>query len=422
MITRLTPLGGFFLALALFTAVATAEAAEGGTGFVRTEGTGLVGPDGKPFVIRSIGFGNWMLPEGYMFKFKVMRSPREIEQVISYLVGPEEADNFWAAFRENYIAEDDIKFIKAAGFTTVRIPLHWKLLVDPKDPQKFDGPGWAMLDRVIGWCREAGLKAVVDLHAAPGGQTGVNHDDGVGYPMTFYVPAHRRLTIALWQEIARRYRDEPAILGWEFLNEPISPFHDTNYLNPGLEPFYRQIAAAVRAVDKNHVIILSGAQWSANFGVFERPFDDNVMYTFHMFWADPKRHSVQDYVDFGNRWQVPIFLGETGEFTDAWNAAFRRVNEEAGIGWSFWAYKNLDTGSTVASINKPEGWDKIAAFGSTTPDRWPSLPRPSPEEAKRILDAYLEGAKFANTTIRRSYVASLGMMVPGDSAPVTASQ
>ena len=61
------------------------------------------------------------------------------------------------------------------------------------------GEGWFLLDRVLGWVRDAGPLAIVDLHAAPGGQTGINHDDGPGYPLMFYVPRDRQLTVKLWQ-------------------------------------------------------------------------------------------------------------------------------------------------------------------------------------------------------------------------------
>ena len=57
-----------------------------------------------------------------------------------------------------------------------------------------------------GWCSGATTRAcgsIIDLHAAPGGQTGVNHDDGPGFPLTFYVPRYRALTIALWQKTRR---------------------------------------------------------------------------------------------------------------------------------------------------------------------------------------------------------------------------
>src|SRR6202041_520119 len=124
-----------------------------------------------------------------------------------------------------------------AGFNTVRVPLNWRLFVAPGNGSatRFEGPGWALLDRLVGWCRDAGLRVIVDLHAAPGGQTGVNHDDGPGFPLTFYVPRDRALTIALWQKLAAHYRDETAILGYDLLNEPISPYNDVDSLNPRLE-------------------------------------------------------------------------------------------------------------------------------------------------------------------------------------------
>ncbi len=139
------------------------------------------------------------------------------------------------------------------------------------------------------WCHEAGLRVIIDLHAAPGGQTGVNHDDGPGFPLTFYVPRYRQLTIALWQKLAAHYRDETAILGYDFLNEPISPYSDVDYLNPQLEPLYRDIVAAIRSVDPNHAVLLGGGQWDTNFAVFDRPFDRNAVYTYHKFWANPTR-------------------------------------------------------------------------------------------------------------------------------------
>ncbi|MCK0198682.1 glycoside hydrolase family 5 protein [Ancylobacter sp. 6x-1] len=384
------------------------------SGFVRADGTRFVNPDGSTFHVKGMSFGNWLLPEGYMFKFDVQRSPREIENVISYLAGPEEAARFWKEFRDVYITEDDVAFLAKVGFTTVRIPLHWKFFMDPADPEKVnpDGEGWMLLDRVIGWARTHGIKAILDIHAAPGGQTGVNHDDGVGYPLTFYVPKYQRATINMWTAIASRYANETAVLGYDLLNEPISPYHDQDYLNPRLEPLYERITRAIRAVDPNHPVILAAAQWSTNFGVFGPPFDSNVAYTYHKFWASPERREVQDYVNFSNRWQVPLFLGETGELTNEWNARYRALNETFGIGWSFWTYKNLDSASTVVSIRKPEGWDAISAFGSAPTSAWPSMQKPPQAEVVATLNAYLANARFSAAEVNRDYVASLGLTAP----------
>ena len=193
--------------------------------FIHAEGTQLVDVHAGRFAVKGINLGNWLVPEGYMFKFMHARAPAEVAGVIESLIGPEEASRFWAQFRETYIAKEDIRFIKAAGFNTVRVPLHWRLFVERSDEgtDRFEGPGWFLLDRLIEWCRESDLHVIIDLHAAPGGQTGVNHDDGIGFPLAFYVPRYRHLTIALWRQLALHYRDEPTVLGYDLLNEPISP-------------------------------------------------------------------------------------------------------------------------------------------------------------------------------------------------------
>jgi hypothetical protein len=410
---RFVRIGGPLLFMTLILGNATGVA--GAPNFIHAEGKYLVDAHNSRFAIRGINLGNWLVPEGYMFKFTQARAPKEIAGVIEALIGPEEASRFWTDFRDDYITRDDIRFIKAAGFNTVRVPLHWRLFVAPGydvSADRFEGPGWRLLDRLVEWCREFDLRVIVDLHAAPGGQTGVNHDDGTGFPLTFYVPRYRRLTVALWRELAAHYRDEPVILGYDLLNEPISPYSDENYLNPRLEPLYREIVDAIRGVDSNHVVLLAGAQWSTSFAMFGRPFDANAIYTYHKFWAVPTRDALQTYVNFSNRWSVPLLIGETGEYNDAWNERFRRLHEQLGIGWCFWPYKTLDSETAVVSIRKPAGWDLIANVASAdmnTIDRTALPPRP---QALAILNAYLEAAKFANVRVNNTYLNSLGLAAP----------
>jgi len=381
--------------------------------FIHAEGTRLVDGHGDTFAVKGINLGNWLVPEGYMFKFKKARNPAEIAGVIEALIGREEASRFWSKFRDVYVAEDDIRFIKAAGFNTVRVPLNWRLFVEPGaggqggENDRFEGQGWSLLDRLVGWCRDSGLRLIIDLHAAPGGQTGAYPDDSPGFPLLFYVPRDRRLTIALWQKLAAHYRDETAVLGYDLLNEPISTYSDVAYLNPRLEPFYRDIVAAIRSVDPNHVVLLGGAQWNTNFAVFGRPFDNNAVYTYHEFWVNPTRNGLQSFLNFSNRWNVPLLIGETGELNNDWNAKFRRLNEGFGIGWVFWPYKNLDSDLAVVTVQKPAGWDLIAEAGSS---QNPSLP--PREEAVAILNAYLDAAKFRNVRVNADYLASLGLVAP----------
>ncbi|WP_421994854.1 glycoside hydrolase family 5 protein [Reyranella sp.] len=387
------------LSLLLLVGLAVPAAAGG---LVRTEGQSFVEPDGRTLHIKGISLGNWLMPEGYMFKFEVAKAPRQIYGAFDRLLGPARAAAFWRQFRDTYITADDIRFIKSVGFNTVRIPLHWRLFMG--EDGTVGGEGWYLLDRVLGWVREAGLYAIVDLHAAPGGQTGINHDDGPGYPLMFYVPRHRNLTVKLWRAIAFRYAGNPVILGYDILNEPIAPYHDVATLNPRLEPFYKEVTAAIREVDPGRVVILAAGQWSSSFDMFGPPFADNLAYTYHSFWASTRRDSIQRHLNFANRYDVPLFLGETGELTDEWNARFRRLHEEHDIGWSFWTYKNLDTQSTIVSIPRPEGWNEIVAFADGK-----RADRPDAALVDRAIAQYLDGIRFRNGVVRWSYLDSLGL-------------
>ena len=80
---------GGIAGLCLWTAAASAQ--DGPTGFIHTKGRALVDQTGEAFHVRGIGLGNWLMPEGYMFKFKTAKSPRAISALIETLVGREDA-------------------------------------------------------------------------------------------------------------------------------------------------------------------------------------------------------------------------------------------------------------------------------------------------------------------------------------------
>src|SRR5260370_4699005 len=96
---------------------------------VRTEGKHFIAPDGSTLLIKGTSLGNWLMPEGYMFKFEVAKAPRQIYGAFERLLGPERAQAFWTAYRDTYIGRDDIRFIKSVRFNTLRIPLHYALFM-----------------------------------------------------------------------------------------------------------------------------------------------------------------------------------------------------------------------------------------------------------------------------------------------------
>ncbi len=395
----------------LLLTLAASNSINGQSRFVTTRGKDLVSTDGKPLPLKGINLGNWLLPEGYMFKFKTANSPRLIATVINELVGEDEGRRFWKTYQENYVTREDIRFIKQSGFNSVRVPFSYRLFVSDAGPTKLEGEGYRLLDNVVAWSKAEKLYVILDMHAAPGGQTGDNIDDSWGYPFLFESPESQDLTVKIWRKIAARYRNEPTVIGYDLLNEPIAHHFDAAGLNPKLEPLYRKIVAGIREVDKNHVIFLGGAQWNNNFKVFGPPFDDKLVYTFHKYWMEVNTGAIQDYLDFRDQHSVPLWMGESGENTDEWIASYRTLLERNNIGWCFWPYKKLDATSCVASINKPVGWDAIIAFadGPRTTFEEVRKHRPEKEKVQKALSDYLERVKFANCRVNQGYLKALGL-------------
>ena len=381
------------------------------TGFVHTAGTELVDRSGKPLMLRGTNLGNWFEPEGYMFHLgDTAQSPREIEQLSYELIGPAKADAFWREWRESYITEADIDRIKAMGFNSVRVPIHWKLF------DRDNAEGFRILDQMMKWARKDHVYVIIDLHCAPGGQTGTNIDDSDGYPWLYLSPEAQKHTVEVWRRIAAHYSNEPMVLGYDLLNEPIPHFPQLSRFNGDLEPLYRRISAAIREVDRNHVLILGGAQWDSNFKVFGKPFDTNVMYTFHKYWTATDASVIKEYLEFRDKYKVPIWLGESGENKDEWVAAFTKTLEENHIGWCFWPYKKMDATSSEVTFDSPLHWDAIIALSKLPPGTGNAekriAARPSPEDAQAAFDDLLTRIRFSNERVNSRYVQALGLTTP----------
>jgi hypothetical protein len=374
--------------------------------YAHTRGTEVLDSANRPIQLKGTNLGNWMVPEGYMWRFNGgPQSPKEIEALVTELVGPTRAEAFWKTYRAQYVTREDIQFIRAQGFNSVRVPLHWKLF------QTDDAEGFRLLDRVVGWCREAGLLVILDLHAAPAGQTGTNIDDGHGYPWLFRDEGAQQQTIDLWARLARHYRNEPTVLGYDLLNEPIPNYPGYQELHPALEPLYKRIAQAIRAVDTHHILILGGAVWDGDFSVFGPPFDGNTIYQFHQYWMKVDPAAIAKFVAFRDKYHVPIWLGESGENTDEWVASYRTLLEKNDIGWAFWPYKKMQATSAPVSIAPPAHWDDIVAFAKlprgdgSVKERLASRPPQATIDA--TLAELLDNIKFAKCQVNAGYIHAM---------------
>lgn len=362
------------------------------SGFVQVKGTKLLDQRGREFFIRGIGLGNWMLPEGYMWQFTIGKAdrPRTIEKLIADLIGKEKADQFWVKFRETFITEADIERIAQTGFNTIRLPFNYKLFMEEGSGTNLKAEGFELTDKLISWCKKYHILVVLDMHAAPGGQTGRNIDDSEhDQPELFLNPLYWKKAVMLWKTIAERYKDEPTVLAYDLLNEPLPIEGQFIELTNRLEPFYREVTAAIREVDPNHIITIEGARWATEWSIFSKPFDKNLLYQFHKYWNATDQASIQTYLDFRKKWNVPVWCGETGENNIKWYRESFGLLEKQKIGWAFWTWKRLENMNSVYSIIQPSYWSDItmaAAYGIKC----------SPQKAEIILSNFLENCKIEN--------------------------
>jgi endoglucanase len=384
-------------------------------GFIAISGPDLISPSGEKIFIQGINLGNWLNPEGYMFRFQRTNSGRLIDEAFRELVGPDFTNAFWKKFKDNYITREDIRYIKSTGMNSIRLPFHYKLFTD----EDFMGlssaqDGFARMDSLVSWCRESGLYVILDMHDAPGGQTGDNIDDSYGYPWLFVSGESQALFVDIWKRIATHFKEEPVILGYDLLNEPIATHFAKEYalLNPQLEKLYKKAVAAIREVDKNHIILLGGAQWNSNFKVFsDSKFDDKIMYTCHRYWCDTLQANIRDFVNFRDSVKLPLYMGETGENSNEWIAAWTRLMVKNNIGYHYWPYKKMGRPSCVTTVPTPENWDSIVAFAEKPRLNYKEIreARPDQELVKKAMLDLLENCRFVNCTKNEEYIRAMGM-------------
>jgi hypothetical protein len=374
-------------------------------GYLHAADGRIVTGRGDEVLLRGMGLGNWLLPEGYMWKFEPPgpQSPREIEALVVDLVGKERALEFWRGFRDRFVTEDDIARIAAEGMDHVRLPLNARLLITPEGEPIEDG--FALIDRCVEWCREHRLWVVLDLHGAPGGQTGTNIDDSLGTPALFEDDHNRWLTLRLWRMLAERYRDETVVAGYDLLNEPLPNEYQHTYAER-LVSLYRELTDEIRAVDPHHMIIYEGSHWATNWSVFTEVWDPNSVLQFHKYWSPPDRPTIQGFIDVGARLGLPIWMGEGGENNLDWFQTAFQLYEDHSIGWNFWPWKKIETLTSPCSVTAPSGWTAIVDYAAQKGER------PDAEDAWRTLRELLDNVDLSRCHYRNEVVSAVLRRAP----------
>lgn len=252
--------------------------------------------------------------------------------------------------------ETHFALVKEAGFATVRLPVKWSDYALDSAPYTIESDFFERVDKLMNAAEKAKLNVVLNIH----------HYDGLDSAPD----QHLARFVALWKQIAERYRDRGDWLYFELDNEPHDKLIDrwNEVLRVGL--------AAVRESNAVRPVIIGPPSWNAIWALskLDLPEDPNVIVTVHMYnpfefthqgasWADPKVRDLKDKT-FGSPEEIakvkeeldkaanwsrehkrPIFLGEFGAFQSAplasrvlWTQTVARHCEQCDMSWAYWEY------------------------------------------------------------------------------------
>ncbi len=329
-------------------------------GFLKTNRTQIT-RDGEKIILKGVNLGGWLMMEGYILH-SLNVPERTFKKEFAQKLGQKTLEGFERDFRNHFIQEKDFKNIAKLGFNCLRVPFNSRLI--EKAPYQYSTTGVQHLDRTISWGKRYGLWIILDLHAACGAQNHDWHSDSLGKAELWQRKNLQDRTIALWEFLADRYKNEPTIAGYDLLNESVVA--DTKKLNS----FYQRLIQAIRRIDRNHILFVEGNIWATNLDCLDLFEDENLCLSIHFyepiqftanfipclsypvniegdkFNRTRIQNTMQHYYKIAQKRANPIFVGEFGinyregfYQEDLWLKDVLECFREFEFHWTYWTYK-----------------------------------------------------------------------------------
>lgn len=381
-----------------------------------TNGQKIINDKGENIQLRGLGLGGWMLQEGYMLKTAEFAGPQyKIKEKIAELVGEDGMNEFYKAYLKNGITKQDIDFLAKAGFNSIRLPMHYNLYTLPieKEPVKGQNTwleeGFTMTDDLLKWCADNKLYLILDLHAAPGGQGNDANisDNDKSKPSLWDSEDNQKKTIALWKKLAERYKDEPWIGGYDLINEPNINFTGKNpngtdeMSNAPLWKLQKEITEAIRTVDKKHIIIIEGNGWGNNYNGLTPLWDNNLVFSFHKYWNYNNDETLKFALNLREKYNIPIWLGETGENSNVWFTELISLLDKHNIGYAFWPMKKIDNIAGITNVKITPEYQKLLNYWKNGGEK------PSRDFAYKTLMKIADNYKFSNVEVKNDVIDAM---------------
>jgi hypothetical protein len=354
--------------------------------FVHRDGKALVDSTGKSIQLQGVNLGGWLLWEGWIWGGK-FKSQSTIFSSIESVIGKDSAAKFRDYVYRNYISEEDIKEISRQGFNVVRVPFNNRIF----DTVSCNAIGWEILDSLLKWCGKYHVYAVLDMHAAPGGQNPYFIADPEK-TILWKSEIDKQKTVSLWKKIADRYKNNSFVAGYDLLNEPVIS-KDQDLLS-----MYQRIIAGIREVDKNHLVILEGNSFAKKFTFFKSLPDENMCFSFHVYtwFGGQPSNKIKPYMDFANKLNAPMWCGEWGENTFDVIKQTEQVfaTEKSNMcGWCFWTWKKVPNNYiTLNGVIVNDNWKTFINW-CCKPDE---KTKPTKEAAQKAINDFEKAILYKN--------------------------
>ncbi|KAK4189824.1 family 5 putative glycoside hydrolase [Podospora australis] len=332
---------------------------------LRVEGTDIVDADGKRVILKGCATGGHTNMENFITGYPGHES--EMRKALLGVLGQEKYEFFFDKFLEYFFTPSDAKFLASLGLNCIRIPINYHHFIDDMNPSVIKQGGFKLVDRVVDACAAQGLYTIIDMHTFPGGQNqGWHSDAGIHKALFWDFKDFQDRMTDLWVEIAKHYKDNTWVAGYNPMNEPADPD------GVNLQKWYARVEKAIRAVDPAHILFLDGNTYAMDFSAFKEVLPNSV-YAIHDYASygfpagDPyvgspeqKEHLQKTYerkVQFMKEKKVPIWNGEFGPvyadpklYPDHEKINSQRydllgqqmkIYQQDQISWSIWLYKDI---------------------------------------------------------------------------------
>lgn len=384
--------------------------------FLKTQEQKIVNSESENVYLKGLGLGGWMLQEGYMLKTADFAGPQfKIKEKIAEVAGEDGKNTFYQAYLKNGITKKDIDSLAKWGFNSIRLPMHYDLYTLPieKEPVKGQNTwleeGFVMTDQLLEWCEANKIYLILDLHAAPGGQGNDENisDNDKSKPNLWQNEDNQKKTIALWKKLAERYKDKEWIGGYDLINEPNYPFTGKNpngtdeMSNAPLWKLQKEITEAIRLIDRNHIIIIEGNGWGNNYNGLSTLWDDNMVLSFHKYWTSNSPEAIQNILDLRNKFNVPVWLGETGENSNVWFTELNQLLLKNNIGYAYWPMKKIDNIAGVTNVKITPEYQKLLDYWKNGSEK------PSKAFALKALMKIADNYKMENVEVKKDVIDAL---------------